>query len=348
MMKTRRDRSAQNVPVVGWQEGADIQDVLLFGAVQVTDVATTDGFGVFTTTKKPLLDVSHDWTTDQDGTPRERRIDGADITARRTSDNAVLYVGEVDPVAGTVTLYTDEAKTTRAANTTAQVTYWTPVPVRFDQNGQLQAVVAGPLSGAGNVQVAVAESLPAGSNKIGSVDIATALPAGNNIVGKVIIRNTADGGGEDNSVRIRDSAAGNPLTVIAYNADSKPIPTNGFPLAVSELPWLYNGDGTASRVRNARFFRAATATAQGVTTVWTPAAGKIVALRGFFLAADGAVTVQFTVGGTPVDPKIPLAAGVPVSVVLPNVWMPGGAGQAIGVSLSGAATVGVLLFGTEE
>ena len=43
------------------------------------------------------------------------------------------------------------------------------------------------LTGSGNLKTAVLEALPAGSNKIGSIDIASSLPAGNNNIGDVDI-----------------------------------------------------------------------------------------------------------------------------------------------------------------
>jgi hypothetical protein len=38
----RRDSSVNNVPVVGYNEGVDAQDVLLFGACKTTEQLTTD------------------------------------------------------------------------------------------------------------------------------------------------------------------------------------------------------------------------------------------------------------------------------------------------------------------
>ncbi|GMA49314.1 hypothetical protein GCM10025857_06710 [Alicyclobacillus contaminans] len=323
---TRRDSSANNVPVVGYQDTADAQDVILWAAVQVTETGNTDASGNFQATNLPIIDATHDWYVDSGGVGRQRLINGKDITAKDSGGNT-LYAGQANGQTGVIPLYKDSGLTTSVASLTGvQVTYWTLQPVAVDAQGHLVVSVNGTVN----------------------VSLSGSLPAGTNTIGQVIPFNPLDNGGEQASIRIRDSAAGNALAAMGYNADSKALPSVGYPLAVSALPWLYNGDGTASRVRNARYFHSATATASGNTTVWTPASGKTVAIRGFFLIASGTVTVQFTAAGTAVGPQLPLVAGIPVVVNFENIWMPGSAGQAIGVNLSAAATVGVMLWGTEE
>lgn len=133
--KTRRDYSINNVPVVGYQDSADIQDVLLWGVKQVTDTGlATDANGILTVAHKPIIDVTHD-AKDDNGTLRERLIDANDITI------AGYYIGEVDGAAGTIHLYTDAGKTTSAANATGiSVTYNTLVPITIDSNGKLVVV----------------------------------------------------------------------------------------------------------------------------------------------------------------------------------------------------------------
>mgnify|MGYP000906034109 FL=1 len=133
--KTRRDYSINNVPVVGYQDSADIQDVLLWGVKPVTDTGlSTDANGILTVAHKPIIDVTHD-AKDDNGTLRERLIDANDITI------AGYYIGEVDGAAGTIHLYTDAEKTTSAANATGiSVTYNTLVPITIDSNGKLVVV----------------------------------------------------------------------------------------------------------------------------------------------------------------------------------------------------------------
>jgi hypothetical protein len=46
---------------------------------------------------------------------------------------------------------------------------------------------------AGAMNVAVTDSIPAGTNNIGDVDIASAIPAGTNVIGKVTIDQTTPG-----------------------------------------------------------------------------------------------------------------------------------------------------------
>lgn len=325
--EVRRDSSSNNVPVVGYQDTADAQDVVLWAAVSVTESGNTDANGVFTATHLPIIDTTHDWVTDAGGVNRERLIDGKDITAQDSGANP-LYAGTADGKAGTIPLYTDQALTTSAVNLAGvQVTYTTLAPVSVGPDGKLQVTVA------------------AGTASIGTVG----LDAGTNIVGKVIIHNTADNGGEDNSIRIRDSLGGNELAAMGYNSDGKALPN--FPLAVSDLPWLYNGDGTLTRVRNSKIFKDATATAAGDTTVWTPAAGSV-AIRGFLLVGgDVDTTVQFKTGATNHGPVFFLKSGQTISVDYPNIWIPGAAGEALSVTLGTAqntAGVAVQVWGTEE
>lgn len=133
--KTRRDYSINNVPVVGYQDSADIQDVLLWGVKQVTDTGlATDENGILTVAHKPIIDVTHD-AKDDNGTFRERLLDEKDITING------YFIGEVDGAAGTIHLYTDAEKTTSAANATGiTVTYYTLVPITIDDNGNLVVV----------------------------------------------------------------------------------------------------------------------------------------------------------------------------------------------------------------
>lgn len=141
--KTRRDSSTNNVPVVGYQDSADAQDIILWGAVQVTETGNTDANGIFTTSKKPIIDITHDWVVDGGGIPRERLIDETDITAKDSSNNP-LYPGQADGKAGTIPLYTDAGHTTSAANLTGvQVTFYTLAPIAIDADGRLRVLIEG-------------------------------------------------------------------------------------------------------------------------------------------------------------------------------------------------------------
>lgn len=327
----RRDSSANNVPVVGYQDTADAQDVILWAAVQVTETGNTDAQGIFHASHLPIIDTTHDWSTDGNGTPRQRVINGKDVTAQGQS--GTLYVGTVDGIAGTIPLYTDSGLTTSAVNQTGvTVTYTTLAPVSADSQGRLQVSLSG-------ATLQISGPLPAGTNQIGNVGIVGALPAGTNNIGQV---------------ELLDSA-GNGLKVMSYTSgDGYSVPTN--PLATSALPWLYNGDGTASRVRNSKKFVNQTFTASGPANFWTPQSGKSVALRGWLISANCTCTVNWRVNGSDIAPAMNLAPGVPLFVELPNIWIVGSASQILGVDItnvslpSGVSTpsVGVLAWGTEE
>jgi hypothetical protein len=164
---TRRDSSANNVPVVGYQDSADAQDIILWAAVQVTETGNTDAQGNFRATNLPIIDASHDWVVDGGGVPRQRLIDGKDITAK-DSGGTTLYPGTADGRTGVIPLYTDSGHTTSAANKLGvQVTYWTLRPVSADAQGRLV--------------VSMPDSLPAGTNRIGAVVVRGVTAGGSEV-----------------------------------------------------------------------------------------------------------------------------------------------------------------------
>jgi hypothetical protein len=333
---TRRDSSVNNVPVVGYQDSADAQDVILWAPCQVTDTVNTDSTGMATVLNAPIIDVSHDWVTDGQNVPRQRKIDSKDITAKDANNNT-LYVGAVNGALGQVMLYTDSGLTTAAVNKTGvQVTYWTMKPVQVNSQGQLVVSLA-----SGSISATLSGALPAGSNNIGSVNVASlpAIPAGTNTIGNVQLLDSAGAG-----LKAMGYTSGDGLAVVSN------------PLATSSLPWLYNGDGTASRVRNSRYFHNQTFTASGPANFWTPASGKAVALRGWLIVSNAPCNFNWRVNGVDIAPTMTLTAGTPMFVELPNIWIVGSANQILGVDITNVGTVavgstlavGVLAWGTEE
>lgn len=237
----------------------------------------------------------------------------ASIVATRDSDGATLYATVEDPVAGNITLYTDSGRTTAAGNETVTVVYPVPRRLEVDANGRL-LVSTGETAGA-TQDVRVVDPLPAGTALIGKVDI-----------------NGPDSGYAD--------GLATPATVIP----------------VATLPLLYNGDGTSDRVRNADVFKSgdiAAGIAGATAALWTNA-GWRVAIRGYTLSASQDVTVRLRTS-TPTNwtPPIHLAAGVPHTVELPNVWIAPDAGN-LEVELvairDGAAdaNVSAVVWGTQE
>ena len=167
------------------------------------------------------------------------------------------------------------------------------------------------------------------------------------VVGKVVVRNTVDGGGEDNSIRIRDSIGGNTTSIINLNADDK-TPGN-YPLGVASLPTGYVGDGKWDRLRTTKIFKQVDASSSGDNTVWDPAAGKKFRLLGFILQCGGTATnVYFKDGATQFSPTFILAANQFIQVNLGNGYLSSTADNNLVANLSAANPVAVWAYGTEE
>jgi hypothetical protein len=167
------------------------------------------------------------------------------------------------------------------------------------------------------------------------------------VVGKVVVRNTVDGGGEDNSIRMRDSVGGNTTSIINLNADDK-APGN-YPLGVASLPTGYVGDGKWDRIRATKIFKYVDASSAGDNAVWTPAAGKKFRLLGFILACGGTgVAVYFKDGATQISPTFTLAANQITQMDLGNGYLSSTANNVLNANLGAANTVGIWAYGTEE
>lgn len=395
----RRDSS--NVPVAGYQDSPDAIDVLLWAPLKITDeIDTTDENGDFHTNYKPIIEVSRE---------QSRVINGDDITAKKTADNAPLYIrndgSTVLPKDGKVRLYTNPECTTVFANSSAKVTYWTLVAVKVSSSGQLEIVntnltnmdtAVGAKTDAevptgdasviallknlrtrlGNLETytdGVEGSLTAikdtaGVKKITDTVVVKADTIANQtddlkitldneqvklaenttqVVGKVVVRNTADGGGEDNSIRIRDSVGGNTTSIINPNADDK-TPGN-YPLGVASLPWGYVGGTAWDRIRTTKIFKQVNAATAGDNAVWTPATGKKFRLLGFVLACGAiAVNVYLKDGATTFSPTFNLATHQVIQINLGNGYLSAAANNVLYANLSEANPVGVWAFGTEE
>lgn len=158
-------RDTGNVPVAGYQDSADVVEVLLYLPVRIVDeVDLTDANGFFWTNYKPILDFDRD---------SDRAINENDIAAKM-ADDSPLYIGAVDARAGKIELFSDLSKTEKYTSQQAKVTYTTLVPCKSTLDGQITAYLEqlpGSLTASGNLKVSVQESLPTGSNLIGKVDI---------------------------------------------------------------------------------------------------------------------------------------------------------------------------------
>lgn len=134
--QVRRDTSANNVPVVAYNEGSDLQDVVLFGAFKTTENLTTNASSQVTTAN-PIISVSGRVTTDTDANAYRRGRDYRyDITAV-TPAGVTYYPGEVDAYNGTITLYSNPQLSVRApSNTAVNITYYSRRNIEVDENGR--------------------------------------------------------------------------------------------------------------------------------------------------------------------------------------------------------------------
>lgn len=134
--QVRRDNSANNVPVVAYNEGSDAQDVILFGAYKTTETLTTNANSQVTTSQ-PIISVSGRVTRDTDANGYRRGRDYSyDITAR-TQAGVIYYVGDVDAYNGIITLWSNAQKTVLApSNTQVIIEYYSRRNIEVDSDGR--------------------------------------------------------------------------------------------------------------------------------------------------------------------------------------------------------------------
>lgn len=133
--KVRRDSSTNNVPTVGYNEGVDAQDVILFGACKVTEQLTTDGVGRITLTNNPVS-ISGITSKDNLDTPRGRSFD-EEITITSVAGSTKYYAGSISPVDRTLKVYSNSDRTVVTAGTSVYVTYYKRVPLSVNSKGEI-------------------------------------------------------------------------------------------------------------------------------------------------------------------------------------------------------------------
>lgn len=148
--KVRRDSSTNNVPTVGYNEGIDAQDVVLFGACKVTETVTADGTGKITLTHHPVS-LTGATFTDASGVRRGRNFN-EDIVVTSVGGATKYYAGSVSPVDKTLKVYTDVNRTAVISGGSVSVTYYKRVPLKVNANGEL--VIEGQSTGTQDVNVA--------------------------------------------------------------------------------------------------------------------------------------------------------------------------------------------------
>lgn len=130
--QVRRDSSSNNIPTVGYNEGADAQDVLLFGIVQTTETLTTDGLGLVTLGYHPVS-VSGEVTTDISGYKRGRNLNNDIII-----NSGNYYAGNVIAEDKTLKVYSDSARTSAVVGTSVIIQYYRRIPLAVDANGKIE------------------------------------------------------------------------------------------------------------------------------------------------------------------------------------------------------------------
>lgn len=127
---TRRDDSSNNIPIVGYNDGLDATDVILFGLLQVTDSKTTDANGNITLNNYPAS-ISSDIYIDSNGYKSGRNLE-SDIIINA----GVYFAGSIDPSAKTLKIYSDASRVTTVNNTAVSVQYYKRVPITVDSAGR--------------------------------------------------------------------------------------------------------------------------------------------------------------------------------------------------------------------
>lgn len=133
--KVRRDNSTNNVPTVGYNDGVDAQDVILFGACKVTETLAVDGTGKVILTHLPVS-LNGATFVDASGVRRGRNLNN-DITVTSTNKAVTYYAGSISPADRTLKVYSNEGRTTTISGGSVLVTYYKRASVEVDESGKL-------------------------------------------------------------------------------------------------------------------------------------------------------------------------------------------------------------------
>lgn len=133
--KVRRDSSTNNVPTVGYNEGVDAQDVILFGVHQVTETLTVDGTGKITLSHFPVS-ITGATSTDASGVRRGRDFN-EEIIIMSSGGGTRYYPGSISPTDKTMKVYTNAKRDAVVSGGNVSVTYYKKVPLKINTNGEL-------------------------------------------------------------------------------------------------------------------------------------------------------------------------------------------------------------------
>lgn len=151
--KVRRDSSTNNVPTVGYNDGVDAQDVILFGACKVTETLVADGTGKITLTHQPVS-LTGATFTDTGGVRRGRNLND-DIVVTSVGGATVYYAGSISPIDKTLKVYTNSGRTTVISGGSVSVTYYKRIPIKINEDGEL--VIEGQNTGVMDVNIKSSE-----------------------------------------------------------------------------------------------------------------------------------------------------------------------------------------------
>lgn len=133
--KVRRDSSTNNVPTVGYNEGVDAQDIILFGACKVTETLTADGTGKITLTHNPIS-LSGITFADASGVRRGRNYND-EIVITSVGGTTRYYAGSISALDKTLKVYTDSSRSVVISGGDISVTYYKRIPVKVGIDGEV-------------------------------------------------------------------------------------------------------------------------------------------------------------------------------------------------------------------
>lgn len=132
----RRDSSTNNVPTVGYNDGADAQDVILFGASEVKELLTTDGTGSVTLGFIPVS-INGEVFIDNNNIRRARNLND-DIIITSEDGTINYYAGYVNAADRTLKVYINESRASVTMGTKVYVTYYKRTPLNINVKGELR------------------------------------------------------------------------------------------------------------------------------------------------------------------------------------------------------------------
>jgi hypothetical protein len=258
--------------------------------------------------------------------PEGTDIDPRQIRALTPSDEITVYGSQAQKLLQRVATYDlivqlrnagveIDPRDIRTLTSSDIVTIANQIARDADSHGQVDVLTyPGPSSGqlpsaltaGGNLKTAILEALPAGTNKIGSVDIASALPAGTNKIGSVDIASALPAGTNNIGkvdVNSLPSLPAGTNTIGSVNiASALPAGSNtiGNVNAIKSGTWnidnLLNPHPVSVNRQGAITHFSVALSAAGSSTIYTPSSGKAAKVIAWSFYSDADVVVEMRFG----------------------------------------------------